>query len=444
MSRRPLIATAVGTLAIGIALGQLLPAAFADPVHTEDATYRQLSVFAEALHTIRTQHLDPPSTQKLIEQAIRGMTDSLDEHSSFLDAELLQMLREDSAGTYRGIGVELSATPEGPRVTSVFPGSPAARQGILRGDLLLAIDGKALTDAGMADVVSEMRRHANATLRLTISRDDHIFDVDLEKDVVKMQPVSTERLASGVLWLKLQQFNDHVSRDVRNALATNETAQGVILDLRDNPGGLLDEAIEVARLFLRQGIIVQMNDGQEHGARVWNADARRQRYKGPLVVLINENSASGAEIVAAALRDNQRAQLVGQRSFGKGTVQSILPLIDGSALKLTVTEYFGPNGHCIHNVGVTPDFLVDTPQSRTAASGTHSPNLEHTGDAPEPESQAHTTNPAEPPPCRGSGGIDHRIPIVREPQRPASDDPRLATDLSLALAVELLQNLPSK
>lgn len=426
MRSRTLVAVALSSLLLGVVLGQLLPSARANSTPSDDGSYRQLALFAEAMHTIRTRHIDPPETKELIESAIEGMTQSLDEHSAYLHAGLLQMLREDNAGEYLGVGVELLSTPEGPRVLRVFPDSPAARRGLQAGDILLAIDGKPLERESVEHIVLEMRQSKEQHLRLTVARGERVFDVEIEKDLVHVDAVTVTTMPTGQLWIKLQQFNEDSSQTLKAALQRDRGAaaqRGVILDLRDNPGGLLSEAIAVAQLFLDRGVIVRVHDGEARSERYWSADPKRTIYRGPLVVLLNQNSASGSEIVAAALRDNNRAPLVGRRSFGKGTVQSILTLLDGSALKLTVTEYFGPKGYCIHHVGVIPDYEI-------AAA---------LDDAPPATFDAHP-----PAPCRTE--LDPRQAVPREASARHTRALADYDDPALALASELLyeQQAPAR
>lgn len=402
------------TFLLGLGAGLLVESAPAQHAHPPDAVYQQLSLFSQALHLIRTQHIDPPEPEVLIEEAIRGMTRALDEHSSYLTPELLHLLKEDTSGHYRGHGIELIDSEDGPKILGVVPNSPAAQQGLQVHDVILAIDGQELQHKSLEELVLQMRSADQNEHRLTIQRGDRIFDVDVEKAPVHIQPVTYEAIDDQILWVRLRQFNDETSDELKLLLREQlpkNTPKQLILDLRDNPGGLLEQAILTARLFLDEGTIVHVNDGTQGGKQRWEARSSSVVYRGDMVVLINEQSASASEILAAALRDNDRANIIGNRSFGKGTVQAVIPTINGGALKLSVTEYFGPFGYCIHQVGVTPDY------------------------SPTPEEPLDLDSIR----CRSPQGLDPRVVEQRAPSPrtlpPTKDDP------ILALALDRLEEL---
>lgn len=412
----------------GLGSGLWIDAARAsgEDAHAHDQSYAQLSLFAEALHVIRTQHLRPPDTGTLIEHAIDGMTQALDTHTAYLDAESLRMLEEVSAGSYEGIGVELIDTARGPKVLRVFPGSPAEAQGLQPGDLLLSMNEVPLDGAATEHVVVELRKSEARVVELRIERAGQVFDVELERAYVHIVSVESEALSPTRRWLRLRYFNDETADALRAALRPTRglAPEQVVLDLRNNPGGLLSAAIESAQLFLDHGTIVQIEEGSARGHRSWEAHPGTAIFDGQLVVLINERSASAAEILAAALRDNGRATLIGAQSFGKGTIQAIVPLTGGSALKLSVSEYLSPRGHCIHDVGVTPDL-----QPPPAADADATPPSDAA-----PRARTHT--------CESSAGLDPRTPILRTPT--SASLTRAAGDPALALALDVLDARSAK
>lgn len=367
MKRWVLRASFLGIFGLGVLAGQSLPNAQADTrearsalLRDSDRAYQELSVFAEALHHIRTQHLDPPPVETLIAHAIDGMTSALDPYSERLSDEQAKILQEDSDGVYEGIGVVLQASDDGPRIERVMPDSPAARQGLRKDDIVLRINHTEVTNTSMAALIEQIRGGDASHLTLQIQRQDKILDVEIQREKIDLDAVETRTLESGELLIKIRYFDAQAHRNIdvalqQHARSANASA-GVILDLRNNPGGLFTEAIAVAQRFLMDGVIVRVDDGQHRGRHAWHAESKKQRYQGKMVVLIDEYSASSAEIVASALQENGRAQVVGERSFGKGTVQRLFPLSDRSALKLTVSAYYSPNDHCIDGHGVVPDF----------------------------------------------------------------------------------------
>lgn len=420
MKHRALTLAFLIVFGLGVLAGQLLPNALAnapsarqDILRDHDRAYTELSVFAEALHYIRTEHLDPPPVDSLIAHAIEGMTRALDTYSEHLNEARTKILQEDSEGAYEGIGITLEPSEHGPRVTHVLAQSPAERQGVRADDILLQINHTPVSNDTIQTLIEQIRGGDSANITLKIQRDTQVIDIEIQREKIQLQALETDTLPNGVLWLKLRYFDAKTHHRLDEALkahtrSTNAEA-GVILDLRNNPGGLFSEAIAVAQRFLGEGVIVRVDDGQLRGRHAWHADAKKLRYRGPLIVLINEYSASSAEIVASALQENGRAQVIGERSFGKGTVQRLFPLSDQSALKLTVSAYYSPNDHCIDGHGVVPD-LRPTPLQNAQQ------------EADEANARAEET-------CRGHA-TSTRLATVKIPKH--SDDP------ALALALETL------
>jgi len=418
MKQRALIFVLLAVFGLGVLAGQALPNAEAnarDAALTErDRAYAELSVFAEALHHIRTQHLDPPPVDTLIAHAIEGMTSALDTYSEHLNEARAKILQEDSQGAYEGIGITLETSDQGPRITRVLPQSPAARQGLRAGDILLQINHTPISNDTAQTLIEQIRGGDSSAILLKIQRDTQVIDIEIRREKIDLQALETSTTTDGVLWLKLRYFDAQTHHQLDEALKKHARSKnseaGVILDLRNNPGGLFSEAIAVAQRFLHEGVIVRVDDGQQRGRHAWHADPKKVRYTGPLVVLINEYSASSAEIVASALQENDRAQVIGERSFGKGTVQRLFPLSDQSALKLTVSAYYSPNDHCIDGRGVVPN-LRPTPLKDAQK------------EADEANARAEET-------CRGHATSD-RLAKVKIPA--PSDDP------ALTLALETLR-----
>jgi carboxyl-terminal processing protease len=298
----------------------------------------------------------------LVENAVRGMVEGLDEHSAFLDRDEYEEMQSTTAGSYPGIGIEVEPTDRGVRVTRPVPGAPAARAGERAGDLIVAIDG-VRADSDVDAAIGRMRGRAGTIVRIGIERDGEAapLEFSLRRTQVEVHSVASQWLEPGYGYLRISQFSETTHKDVEQAIrelrkeAGTKPIAGLVIDLRNNPGGLLDAAVEVADEFLDGGNIVSA-DGRTDEARFRMDALKGELLPGtPLVVLVNGGSASASEILAGALRDNQRATLLGSKTYGKGSVQTIMPLSDGRALKLTTSHYYTPSGASINEVGIVPD-----------------------------------------------------------------------------------------
>ena len=288
------------------------------------------------------------------------MVSGLDPHSAFLDSEEYEELRVATQGNYSGIGIEVSLEDGFVVVVAPFEGSPAERAGIQAGDAIIAIDGKVLDTTSLADALARMRGEPGTPVRVTIEREDveEPITYAMQRAAVLVHSVRAELLAPGEGYLRISQFSETTGSEVEAAIAKLKARgplKGLVLDLRNNPGGVLEAGIEVADAFLERGVIVSA-DGRTDESR-FSVDAEPGDLLGgaPIVVLVNGGSASASEIVAGALRDHHRATLVGRTTFGKGTVQTVLPLSDGQALKLTTSRYYTPSGASIQGKGLRPD-----------------------------------------------------------------------------------------
>ncbi|MFZ5475793.1 MAG: S41 family peptidase [Myxococcota bacterium] len=326
----------------------------------EDA-YAALDLFARVLTQVGESYVDPISQRDLVYHALDGLDNALDAHSTFLDPDAFRRMREESEGQYVGIGAATREDPKGLRVTSVVRDGPAARAGVLAGDLIVAVNGTPI--AGMAvDAATELvRGREGDAVTLGIERDGQTRQVPLLRTRVMERSVDGEIVEPGLAYVRIRQFREGVAATVASTVA-ELTPRAIVLDLRQNPGGRLDEAVATVDLFLRSGRIVSTRGRRPGGDEVWEARDDKADFDGPVVVLIDGQSASAAEIVAGALEDHDRATLVGERTYGKGSVQSLFEYEDGSALKLTIARYFLPKGESIDDhVGIAPDVQVGPP-----------------------------------------------------------------------------------
>ncbi|MGF1468097.1 MAG: S41 family peptidase [Sandaracinaceae bacterium] len=353
----------------------LLQGPSASATETEASPYANLAVFARALTHIESAHVEDPDQDRLIRGAIRGMVETLDPHSTYLDPEEYRILTSDTQGRFGGIGVEIDVRDGWLTVHGVFAGGPADRAGILPGDRFLAIADRPARDLPGGEAVRVMRGEPGTEVRVRLRREgeEEAVVLDLTREVIQVDAVEARILPDRVVHVTVRSFQRTTTRELRRALdeAVARTAgeggvQGVLLDLRSNPGGLLNEAIRMADEFLDDGVIVSTR-GRE-GRLLAEARAHRAgtRRPWPMVVLVDHYSASAAEIVAGALQDHARALVVGSRTWGKGSVQNIIELPDGSALKLTVARYYTPRGRSIQAQGIEPDVEVEQLDEETA------------------------------------------------------------------------------
>jgi carboxyl-terminal processing protease len=314
----------------------------------------------EVAERVRREYVENLPPADLDRAAVEGIVARLDPHSHFLDAAEYQAMRVSTSGQYSGVGLEVAEEDGRIVVASPIEGSPAERAGVRTGDVLLAIDGEDLRAGGLDQAVERMRGQTGSTVRLVIARDGEPepLGFELERSEVHVHTASSARLPGSIGYLRITHFNDETPRDVGQLLADLQGAgplRGLVLDLRGNPGGVLESAVSVADDFLDDGLIVRA-EGRAAGARFeMRASDGDMLGNAPIVVLVDRGSASGSEIVAGALRDHRRATLMGERTFGKGSVQTVIPLSGGQALKLTTSRYFTPSGASIHGRGLEPD-----------------------------------------------------------------------------------------
>ena len=326
--------------------------------------YRQIDLFEEVLQRIRDSYVDKPDQAKLIEGAINGMLSELDPHSFYLDAQQFRDMRVQESGRFGGVGIEVTSQDGAFKIVAPIEGTPAAKAGILSGDIITAIDGDDTHDMSLEDAVQRMRGPVKAPVTLSISRSGvrDAFDVRIVREVIQVLPVKYE-IDSNVGYIRISTFNEQTAQEVVQAVDAIEKTvgsnlKGFILDLRNDPGGLLEQAVLVANSFLDDGDIVSIKGRDPRETQTYRAQRGDLTHGAKLVVLINGGSASASEIVAGALKDDHRATVVGTRSFGKGSVQTIIPLHNKGALMLTTGRYYTPSGRSIQAEGIEPDVVV--------------------------------------------------------------------------------------
>lgn len=331
-------------------------------------TYKQLAIFGDIFERVREQYVTPPDEKLLIENAINGMLTSLDPHSSYLNPEAAKDMRVQTKGEFGGLGIEVTMENELVKVITPIDDTPAARAGVLAGDFISAIDGEEVRGLTLNDAVEKMRGLVNTPIELTILREgaDKPIKLKIVRDVIKVKAVKF-RTEDDVGYIKITSFTEKTFDDLEKAMETikkdipADKLKGYVLDLRLNPGGLLDQAVSVSDAFLNRGEIVSTRGRDPKDISRFDARAGDLADGKPMIVLVNGGSASASEIVAGALQDQRRATVLGTQSFGKGSVQTIIPLAESSALRLTTALYYTPAGKSIQGTGITPDIKVDQP-----------------------------------------------------------------------------------
>jgi len=365
LNRLKIFGVALFTFALGFIVG------FASQGKQSEDEYKYLRIFTDALRIIKENHVEQVSMKDLIYGALNGMTKSLDPFSSFFTPKQYESFRQETEGEFGGVGIEIGMEKGRPVVISPIEGTPAFRAGIKAGDVILEVNGEDTSNMSLIDVVQRIRGKVGTKVQLTIYRKgmEKPMKIELERALIKIESVKWTTLGD-VGYIKLSQFNENVSVQVERALKelASQRVKGVILDLRNDPGGLLSEAVNVADLFLPEGRLVVYT--RSRNGETQKYFARRKPVvpdELPVIVLINKGSASASEIVAGALQDYKRAVILGEKSFGKASVQNIIPLEDGSALKLTVAHYYTPLGRLIHNKGIVPDVQVAMDENQEEA-----------------------------------------------------------------------------
>ena len=327
-------------------------------------SYELLNLFAEVMERAKATYVEEITDKKLIESAINGMLVSLDPHSSYLDKKDFKYMTEQTSGKFGGLGIEITMDQGLVKIISPIDDTPAFRVGLKAGDYITNIDGETIIGMTLNEAVDKMRGKPGTKVKLTIRRvNEKPFDVTIKREEIKTRSVKVDVKDEDILYIRISSFSEDVDKDIKKAFddemkKRKKQFKGIVLDVRNNPGGLLDQAVGVAGLFLNQGEVVSTRARNEEDTLRYYAKGVDITNGLPIVVLINNGSASASEIVAGALQDHKRAVIVGEKSFGKGSVQTVVPLGDYGAMRLTTARYYTPSGKSIQATGIDPDIVV--------------------------------------------------------------------------------------
>ncbi len=406
-------------------------------------TYRLLTLFGDVFERIRAEYVEPVNDRELIENAINGMLTGLDPHSSYMNVKAFKDMQVQTTGQFGGLGIEVQSENGIIKVVSPIDGTPAFRAGMQAGDLITSIDGQTVQGLTLNDAVDKMRGPPGSSIRLTVKREgiNTPVEVAMQREIIRIVVVRS-RLEGDVGYIRLSSFNEQTDPEMRKAYQdlkqkSGGTLRGLILDLRNNPGGLLDQAVSVSSDFLGEGEVVSTRSRHPEESQRFNSKSGDMTGGLPVVVLINGGSASASEIVAGALQDHHRAVLVGTRSFGKGSVQTVMPLPGNGAMRLTTARYYTPSGRSIQGLGITPDIEV-------AATRTEAPRF-----GPEREAdlnralrnQGGTPQAASPPARTDLPAVARDIPKVPPENFPAPDAAKPETDFQLQEGLVVLRGM---
>ncbi len=418
----------------------------AGPDTNRAETYRLLTLFGDVFERVRAEYVEPTNDRELIENAINGMLTGLDPHSSYMNAKSFRDMQVQTRGKFGGLGLEVQSENGLIKVVSPIDDTPAFRAGMKTGDLITAIDGQTVQGLTLNEAVDKMRGPPGSQIKLTIKREniDTPVDVAMQREVIVIQ-VAKSHLEGDIAYVRLTSFNEQTDPALRKAIndlrqKAGGNLRGVVLDLRNNPGGLLDQAVAVSDDFLEQGEIVSTRSRHPEEAQRWTAKPGDIANGLPLVVLINGGAASASEIVAGALQDQRRAVVVGTRSFGKGSVQTVMPLEGNGAMRLTTARYYTPSGRSIQGLGISPDVEV-------AASRTEAPHF-----GPEREAdlnralrnQGGTPQAANAPPRTDLPAVAKEIPKLPPEGFPAFDANKPETDFQLQQALVVVRAMATQ
>ena len=425
-------------LLVGIALGFFLAAQWVPNVSAVPRQdYESLEAFTNILSIVKKNYVEDVNTKSLVDGAINGMLGSLDPHSAYLTPDLYKELQMDTQGRFGGLGIEITIKGGILTVVSPIEDTPAAKAGVKPGDQIFKIEDEFTKDMTLVDAVKKMRGPKGTKITISVRREGvaELINFTLVRDTIRVQSVRSRNLEEGYGYVRLAQFQERSDRDLQRALeklaAEKGGLKGLVLDLRNNPGGLLTQAVRVADLFLDSGMIVYTEGRIESQRQKYFAQKDGSWMDFPVVVLVNGGSASASEIVAGALQDHKRAIVLGTKSFGKGSVQTILPLDDSSALRLTTARYFTPKGRSIQAMGIVPDIVVEsTPQQEAKADEKRRQSIR------EENLPGHLQNQKQTPaPEQGEKEKEKQIPS----SAPTGDD-SIDNDAQLKRALDLLKS----
>jgi carboxyl-terminal processing protease len=421
----------------------LFPLALAQDGNRAD-TYRLLTLFGDVFERVRAEYVEPANDREMVENAINGMLTGLDPHSSYMNAKSFRDMQVQTRGEFGGLGIEVTQEGGYIRVISPIDDTPASRAGVKAGDLILALDGQTVQGLSLNDAVDKMRGAPNSKIVLSIKREgvDKPLELAMQREVIKIQVVKSRLEGGDIAYIRVTSFSEQTDAGIRKAFTTlkqqsGDKLKGIVLDLRNNPGGLLDQAVAVSDDFLSQGEIVSTRARHTEDSQRWNAKNGDITGGLPVVILTNGGSASASEIVAGALQDHRRAIVVGTRTFGKGSVQTVIPLPGNGAMRLTTARYYTPSGRSIQGLGITPDVEVAAtreerphygPEREAELKGA----LSNTGGTPTQSVAPRTDLPA----------ITSSIPNKPPEGWPAFDPLKSETDFVLQQGITVLRAMP--
>ncbi|MCS6897844.1 MAG: S41 family peptidase, partial [Nitrospira sp.] len=404
-------------------------------------TYEELKTFSEVLNQIQRHYVDETKPKELIQGAIRGMLATLDPHSAYMTPEMYKEMQVETKGEFGGVGIQIGVKDNRLAVIAPIEGTPAHRAGIKAGDFIIKVNDETTKDLTLMDAVQKMRGPKGSKVSLTVQREGmpEPLVFTLIRDTIKIESVKSKIIENNLGYVRLTQFQESTGKDLAKAIKQfkEQKVQGVIIDLRNNPGGLLTAAVDVSEQFLPSGKLIVYTKSRDGKKDEWFAKGKDQLDNLPLIVLVNEGSASASEIVAGALQDWGRAVVVGNTSFGKGSVQTILALGDGSGLRLTTARYYTPKGRTIQSTGITPDIVVKAPQPTVAkASEGHGGEKDADGKSGKSTSGKEQASSAG----KSTDETGAKSGAAQPAGAETSADPSAEEDVQLQKAVELLKS----
>lgn len=431
-------------MVVAIVCGVLIGKGWERTGHATE-TYEELKTFSEVLNQVQRHYVDETKTKELVQGAIRGMLSTLDPHSAYMTPEMYKEMQVETKGEFGGVGIQIGVKENRLAVIAPIEGTPAQRAGIKAGDFIVKVNDETTKDLTLMDAVQKMRGPKGTKVNLTIQREGtpDPLQFTLMRDTIKIESVKS-KIIDNLGYVRLTQFQEATGRDLAKAIKQfrEQKVQGAILDLRNNPGGLLTAAVDVSEQFLPNGKLVVFTKNREGKKDEWLAKSKDQMDELPMIILVNEGSASASEIVAGALQDWGRAVIVGTTSFGKGSVQTILPLGDGSGLRLTTAKYYTPKGRSIQSTGITPDIVVKLPTPVPAKDGKPAEKEPDAKAVKPSQGQGQGKEKDAAPHSNGKAPEDAATKNGVAPQTPPLDsagDPALEQDAQLQKAVELLK-----
>ncbi|SDE00087.1 S41 family peptidase [Belnapia rosea] len=410
-------------------------------------TYRLLNLFGDVFERVRAEYVEPINDRDAVENAINGMLTGLDPHSSYLNQRSYRDMQVQTRGEFGGLGIEVTQENGYIKVISPIDETPAARAGVKAGDLITHLNGNSVQGLTLQEAVEQMRGERGTAIKITIRREgaDRPIELSLTREVIRPQVVRFRIEGNDVAYVRLTSFNEQTDVGLRRAIQTmrgqaGNSLKGIVLDLRNNPGGLLDQAVQVSDDFLEQGEIVSTRARRQEDAQRWNAKGGDIAGGLPVVVLINGGSASASEIVAGALQDHRRAIVLGTKSFGKGSVQTVMPIPGQGAIRLTTARYYTPSGRSIQGTGIEPDIEVLAQRQEATATIPREREadlrraLRNEGGVQQPTG-------ASIPPLQLPAGLAEKVTRLPPEGTPAFDATKPETDFQLQQAMQLLRNL---